>query len=84
MEFLERFIFMRIPLEMGFRVIAEELSEKIERKDLKIALSEYESFGRVSEKTLEYIKSKFLTKNVSELIFGVESKINVSPRSQNR
>ncbi|MFN3384234.1 MAG: tetratricopeptide repeat protein [Archaeoglobaceae archaeon] len=81
MESLERFRFMRILLEMGFdRAIAEEVSEKIERKDLKIALSEYETFGRVSEKTLEYIKSKFLTKNVSELLFGVKSEIEVFPK----
>lgn len=78
MEYLERFILMRILIAAGFdQAIAKEISEKIDTKDMKAILSEYENFKGISEKTVEKLKAKFLTKNISELIFGVESNIDV-------
>ncbi|MEM3927501.1 MAG: tetratricopeptide repeat protein [Archaeoglobaceae archaeon] len=80
MEFLERFRLMRVLLDAGFdQATAKEISEKIEVDDMKAALSEYENFGTISKKTVENLKARFLTKNVSELIFGVESSIVVFP-----
>ncbi|MEM2623376.1 MAG: hypothetical protein QW556_02010, partial [Archaeoglobaceae archaeon] len=76
MEFLERFRLMRVLLDAGFdQATAKEISEKIEVDDMKAVLSEYENFGTISKKTVENLKARFLTKNVSELIFGVESSI---------
>jgi len=80
MEFLERFRLMRVLLDAGFdQATAKEISEKIEVDDMKAVLSEYENFGTISKKTVENLKARFLTKNVSELIFGVESSIVVFP-----
>ncbi|MEM0203885.1 MAG: tetratricopeptide repeat protein [Archaeoglobaceae archaeon] len=80
MEFLERFRLIRVLLDAGFdQATAKEISEKIDVDDMKAVLSEYENFGAISKKTVENLKARFLTKNVSELIFGVESRIVVFP-----
>lgn len=81
MEFLRKFKLVRILTEAGFdRSVAELISEKLDKDKMDGILSEYDKLGKIDKKTFEYLKARFLTKNVSQLIFGVESELVVFPK----
>ncbi|MEG9194945.1 MAG: hypothetical protein V6S10_06450 [Candidatus Methanoglobus sp.] len=77
-EYLGKGIVKVLESQIG-REIATEIEKKMGYEDRKRVLREYERNGKLSEETISYLLSKFYFKDLTGILFGIPSDLQVYP-----